>query len=202
MKPFLLGLLDVSRPSASDNHAWIPAEQKRRRHPRANPRVHLRFLAPRRAPQLGPRWRRRGPSHRRTRPPMGGRAAVEQLLDRAVPAHRVDLGGVARQSMSDAEEDGTAAGPLADPRARRWVDTLPSSGSSAGPYPRRHGWSRARSRERRLEIYPRGEWIHPQSVVAATRSFTKGESRNLLLLHLKNLRSSPSNFYPDLDPRT
>jgi hypothetical protein len=49
---------------------------------------------------------------------MGGRAAVERLLDRAVPAHRVDLGDVARRSMSNAEEDGTAVVPLTDARAR------------------------------------------------------------------------------------
>jgi hypothetical protein len=36
---------------------------------------------------------------------MGGCAAVERLLGRAVPAHQVDLGDVARRSMSDAEED-------------------------------------------------------------------------------------------------
>jgi hypothetical protein len=104
---------------------------------------------------------------------MGGRAADERLLGRAVPAHQVDLGDVARRLMSDAEEDGAATGPLADARARRWVDAPPSSGSSAGPYLRRRGGSRARSRERRLEIYPRGEWIHPQPVVAATRSSQK-----------------------------
>jgi hypothetical protein len=104
---------------------------------------------------------------------MGGRAADERLLGRAVPAHRVDLGDVARRSMSDAEEDGTATGPLADACAHRWVDAPPSSGSSAGPYLHRRGGSRARSRERRLEIYPRGEWIHPQPVVAATGSSQK-----------------------------
>jgi hypothetical protein len=75
--------------------------------------------------------------------------------------------------MTDAEEDGAAAGPLADACARRWVDAPSSSGSSAGPYPRRHEGSRARSRERWLEIYPRGEWIHPQLVVAATESSQK-----------------------------
>jgi hypothetical protein len=36
---------------------------------------------------------------------MGGCAAVERLLGRAVPAHQVDLGDIARRSMSDAEED-------------------------------------------------------------------------------------------------
>jgi hypothetical protein len=53
-----LGTLDVSRPSVSDGHARISAEQNRLRRPRTNPRVHLRLLAPRRdstahrAPQL------------------------------------------------------------------------------------------------------------------------------------------------------
>jgi hypothetical protein len=85
-------------------------------------------------------------------------------------------------------------------RAHRWVDAPPSSGSSAGPYPHSHGGSRALCRERRLEIYPRGEWIHPLPVVAATGSLQKGESRNLSSLATK-LRSSPSIlFYPDLDP--
>jgi hypothetical protein len=83
--------------------------------------------------------------------------------------------------MSDAEEDGAAAGPLVDVRARRWMDAPPSSDSSAVPYPHRHGGSLARSRERRLEIYPRGEWTYPRPVVAATGSSQKGESRNLLL---------------------
>jgi hypothetical protein len=102
--------------------------------------------------------------------------------------------------MSDAEDDGAAAGPLADARAHRWVDAPPSSGSSTGPYPHSYGGSRARCRERRLEIYPRGEWIHPQLVVAATGSPQKGESRNLSSSSTK-LRSSPSIlFYPDLDP--
>jgi hypothetical protein len=116
---------------------------------------------------------------------MGGRATIERLLDRAVPAHRVDLGDRTRRSTTDAEEDGTAAGPLSDARARRWVDMLLSSSPSVGPYPCRHDGSRARSCERRLEIYPRGEWIHPQPVVAATGSSQKGESRNPLFLHLK-----------------
>jgi hypothetical protein len=119
-----LGPLDVSRPYASNGHAWIPTEQKRRWRPRANPRVHLRFLAPRSAAppatappwavssarvptdrwtrrrRAAPRqshtrassrsrrrhssvderhgggWHRHGPSHRRARPPMGGRAAI------------------------------------------------------------------------------------------------------------------------------
>jgi hypothetical protein len=71
------------------------------------------------------------------------------------------------------EEDGAVVGPLANVRARRWVDVSPSSGSSAGPYPHRHGASRAHSHERRLEIYPRGKWIHPQPVVAATGSSQK-----------------------------
>jgi hypothetical protein len=94
---------------------------------------------------------------------------------------RVDLGGRARQSTSDAEEDDATTGPLTDARARRWVDAPPSSGSSAVPYPHRHGGSRTRSRERWLEIYSRGEWIYPRPVVAATGSSQKGESRNLLL---------------------
>jgi hypothetical protein len=61
---------------------------KRRQCPRANPRVHSRFLTPRHAPQLASRQHRHGFSHRCTRPPMGGRAAVERLLCRALPAHR------------------------------------------------------------------------------------------------------------------
>jgi hypothetical protein len=48
-----------------------------------------------------------------------------------------------------------------------------------GPTRIGHGGSRAHSRERRLEIYPRGEWIHPQPVVAAMGSPQKGESRDL-----------------------
>jgi hypothetical protein len=47
-----LGPVIMSRPSQSDGYARIPAEQNRLRRPRANPRVHLRHLAPRRAPQL------------------------------------------------------------------------------------------------------------------------------------------------------
>jgi hypothetical protein len=111
---------------------------------------------------------------------MGGRAAIEQLLGRALPTHRSERASDhARRWTSSAEEDGTAAGPLTGARARRWVDAPQSSDSSAGPYPHGHGGSRARSRERRLEIYPRSEWIHPQPVVAATGSPQKGESRNL-----------------------
>jgi hypothetical protein len=58
---------------------------KRRRCPRVNPRVHSHFLAPRRAPQLAPRRHRHGSSHRCGRSSMGGRAAVERLLGRALP---------------------------------------------------------------------------------------------------------------------
>jgi hypothetical protein len=47
-----LGPLDVSRPSASDGHARIPAEQNWLRCPLANPRVHLCLLAPCYALQL------------------------------------------------------------------------------------------------------------------------------------------------------
>jgi hypothetical protein len=148
----------VSHPFASDGYTWIPTEQKWRWRLRVNPRVHLRFLVLRRALQLAPR------------PPMGGRAAVERLLSRAVPAHRVDLGDVARRSTTDGEEDGAAAGPLTDACAHRWVAASLSSGISAGPYPRHHGGSRACSYERRLGIYPHGEWIHPHPVVAATGS--------------------------------
>jgi hypothetical protein len=42
-------------------------------------------FAPSHAAARAPRWRCRGPSHRHARLPMGGRAAVERLLGRAVP---------------------------------------------------------------------------------------------------------------------
>jgi hypothetical protein len=120
---------------------------------------------------------------------MGGRTAIERLLGRAVPAHRVDLGDITRRSMSDVEEDGAAAGPLTDARARRWVDA--PSWRVSSPHPR------AAARDLPTQR------VDPSTAGGSGHGiFTKGESRNLLLHHLKNLRSSPSNFYPDLDPRT
>jgi hypothetical protein len=130
-----LSLLNVSRPSASNGHVWIPAEQNAvgalartlgfirassdRAALRSSPRdgtatgpltgARARQWVdvppssgssvepyPRTAGSKRPRllvdkrrgggWRRRGPSHRRARPPMGGRAAVERLLGVALPA--------------------------------------------------------------------------------------------------------------------
>jgi hypothetical protein len=57
-------------------------------------------------------------------------AAVERLLDRALPARHSRS---RRRPVERWEEDGAAVGPLADARARRWVDVQPSSGSSVGP---------------------------------------------------------------------
>jgi hypothetical protein len=160
----LLGSLIVSRPSASKGHAWNPAEQNHTgalartlgfilsssRHavPQLTPTAPLRALSPARAPADG--WTRR----RRAAPRQSPTRAPQRASDRA------------RRSTSNAEEDGAATGPLAGARVRRWVDVPPSS--STGPYPHGHGGSRVRSRERRLEIYPRDEWIHPQPVVAST----------------------------------
>jgi hypothetical protein len=131
---------------------------KRRRSPRVNPRVHSRFLAPRHAPQLASRRHRHGSSRRCARrrwvdaPPSSGSSAEPYPHTTAseLPRSLVDErrgGGWRRRD------------PLIGARARRWVDAPPSSGSSAGPYPHNHGGSRARCRERRLEIYPRGSQI-------------------------------------------
>jgi hypothetical protein len=130
-----LGPVIVSRPSASNGHAWNLAEQNRvnalartlgfirsssphaapQLAPTAPPRplslahapadgwTRRHRAAPRQSPthapqrasersrpsvdeQRGGGWRRRRPSHRRARPPMGGRTAVERLLGRALPA--------------------------------------------------------------------------------------------------------------------
>jgi hypothetical protein len=111
-----LGPLDVSRPSASYAHARIPAEQNRIRRPCANPRVHLRLLAPRRAPQLTPRRRRRGPSRRR-------RAAPRQSRT------RVDLGGRTHRSWRVSSPQPLAA--ARDLPTRR-VDPSTAGGSGHG----------------------------------------------------------------------
>jgi hypothetical protein len=56
------------------------------RRPRVNPRVHLVFLVPRRA-TAHPDGTTVGPLAACVRPSMGGRAAVERLLGRALPVH-------------------------------------------------------------------------------------------------------------------
>jgi hypothetical protein len=74
---------------------------------------------------------------------MGGRAAVERLLGRAVPAHRVDLGDVAHRSTSDVEEDGAvgALSPVRVPadgwtrRRRAAPQRGPTRATMAGPEP-------------------------------------------------------------------
>jgi hypothetical protein len=158
--------------------------------PRAVPRSTARptmapprVLSPVRAPADG--WTR----HRRVAPLQSPTSAPQRASD------------CARRSTSDAEEDGAVVGSLSPARAPAdgWMRRRRAA-PRQGPTRIGHGGSRARSRERRLEIYPRGEWIHPQPVVAATGSPQKGESRDLSSSSTK-LRSSPSIFfYPDLDP--
>jgi hypothetical protein len=59
-------------------------------------------------------------------------------VTRRTATHRVTVGPVQE------EEDSATTGPLAGACAHRWVDTPPSSGSSARPYP----CSRSRIEER------------------------------------------------------
>jgi hypothetical protein len=165
-----LGPLDVSHPSASDGQARIPAEQNRLQRPRANPRVHLRLLAPRRAPQPAVAHPAMAPP--RAVSPAHAPADGWTRHRRAAPRQsrtRVDLGGC--DSSVDERRGGGwhRRGPLADAHARRWADAPPSSSSSVGPYPHSHGGSRARCSEQRLEIYPRG------SQILSRRWFTRGE---------------------------
>jgi hypothetical protein len=82
-----LGLLNVSHPSASNGHVWILAEQNAvDAIVRTLGFIHaslcravLRSL-PHDGTTTGPLTG--------ARPPMGGRATVERLLGRALPAHR------------------------------------------------------------------------------------------------------------------
>jgi hypothetical protein len=155
------GPLVVSRPSASNGHAWNPVEQKCRRRPGPNPSIHS--FSPLPLPcRATPRWHRHGPCRRCARPPMGGRATVERLLGRALPVRHSTS---RRRPVERREEDGAATGPLAG--------TRPPMGG--------------RVVVKRLlgRALPARPWIHPQPVVAATGSSQKGESCNLLL-HLQN----------------
>jgi hypothetical protein len=118
-----LSPLNVSRPSASNGHAWIPAEQNtfgalaltlgiirassRRAALRSSPRngtasgpltggwTRHRRAAPRQSPTRAPqrasdraRWSTSDTEEdgAAAGPPMGGRAAVERILDGALPA--------------------------------------------------------------------------------------------------------------------
>jgi hypothetical protein len=163
-----LSPLNVSRPSASNGHAWIPAEQNAI----GALALTLGFIraSSRHAPQLAPQQHRHGPSHRCTHPSMGGRVTVEWLLSRALPAHRSERATtlVGRRATRRRMAPPWALSPARVP-ARLWVDAPPSSGSSAGPYPHSHGGSRARCHERRLEMYPRGSQIRDR------RWFARGD---------------------------
>jgi hypothetical protein len=90
-----LSPLNVSRPSTSNGHAWIPAEQN-----------------------------------------------VVGALARTLGFIRASS---RRAALRSSPRDGTATGPLAGARTRRWVDAPPSSGSSAEPYPLTAASERPRS---------------------------------------------------------
>jgi hypothetical protein len=187
-----LGLLDVSRPSASDGHTWIPAEEKWRRRPTRTLGficASSRYVALHSSPHDGATAGRLA----------GARAAIKRLIGRAIPAHRVDLGDAGRRAMRRR---------MAPPRALS-PTRVPADGGRAA-VERLLGGALPMLPWRVLSLQPRAaardlptRRVDPSTASGSGHEiFTKGESRNLLLLHLKNLRSSPSNFYPDLDPRT
>jgi hypothetical protein len=175
-------------PFLLDGHRWISVEQNHQHTLSGNPSAHFPSSFPfpflctvldrakwggqpvsdqRRRAKWGRRWCHRRPRRQHAHRPMGGHAAVERLLDGALPM----------LTPTDLWASVMKAGVW----ARYSSDSFPhDTPSSSG----RHGRSHAHNSEWWLKIYLCGVWFHPQSMVVAMRIKPKVSPCNPSILYL------------------